>query len=243
MVDALFWEPRLAAVYDSLEPERRADLDAYLGMAAEFGTARVLDVGCGTGTLALLLAGRGVDVVGVDPALASLEVARGKVGAERVRWIHGDAAALPPLQVELAVMTGNVAQVFVEDDDWATTLAAVRRALVPGGRFVFETRDPVRQAWLGWNREQTYKRTDLPDVGVVESWTDLLEVRLPLVKFRGTYVFAEDGATLTSESTLRFRTKAELEESLTQAGFTVDEVRDAPDRPGLEFVFVTRRLS
>ncbi|WP_237744854.1 class I SAM-dependent methyltransferase [Kribbella catacumbae] len=233
----------MAAVYDSLEPERRADLDAYLGMAAEFGTARVLDVGCGTGTLALLLAGRGVDVVGVDPALASLEVARGKVGAERVRWIHGDAAALPPLQVELAVMTGNVAQVFVEDDDWATTLAAVRRALVPGGRFVFETRDPVRQAWLGWNREQTYKRTDLPDVGVVESWTDLLEVRLPLVKFRGTYVFAEDGATLTSESTLRFRTKAELEESLTQAGFTVDEVRDAPDRPGLEFVFVTRRLS
>jgi hypothetical protein len=63
-----------------------------------------------------------------------------------------------------------------------------------------------------------------------------------LVTFKSTYVFAEDGTTLTSESTLRFRTRPELEESLDQAGFTVDEVRDAPDRPGLEFVFVTSRL-
>jgi hypothetical protein len=120
-------------------------------------------------------------------------------------------------------------------------LNAVRRALVPGGRFVFETRDPERQAWLGWNREDTYKRVELPDVGVVEHWGELLEVRLPLVTFRSTYVFAEDGATLTSESTLRFRSKAEIEESLERTGFAIDEVRDAPDRPGLEWVFVARR--
>ncbi len=232
----------MAAIYDALEPER-PDLDAYLGMVTEFGAALVLDVGCGTGTLALLMAGRGVEVVGVDPALASLEVARGKPGAERVRWIHGDAAALPPLQVDLAVMTGNVAQVFVDDAEWAATLTAVRQTLAPGGRFVFEARDPAQRAWLGWNREQTYKRTDLPGVGVVESWTDLLEVQLPLVKFKGTFTFAKDGATLTSQSTLRFRTKTELHQSLTQAGFTVDEVRDAPDRPSLEFVFVASRLA
>lgn len=241
MPDALFSVPRLATVYDPLEPER-PDLEAYLGMVEEFGATRVLDVGCGTGTFALMLAERGVEVVGIDPALASLEVARGKAGADRVRWVHGDAAALPPLQVDLAVMTGNVAQVFVEDDDWAATLAAVRRALAPGGRFVFETRDPAQQAWLGWNRQDTYKRVDVPGVGVVESWTDLVEVQPPLVKFKATFTFAADGTTLTSESTLRFRTKPELEESLTQAGFAIDEVRDAPDRPNLEFVFVTRRL-
>lgn len=240
MPDALFAVPRLVAVYDPLEPER-PDLEAYLGMVAEFGASRVLDVGCGTGTFALLLAERGVEVVGVDPALASLEVARGKAGADRVRWVHGDATTLPPLQVDLAVMTGNVAQVFVEDDDWAATLAAVRRALAPGGRFVFETRDAAQQAWLGWNRQDTYQRLEVPGVGVVENWTDLLEVRLPLVTFESTYIFAEDNATLTSQSTLRFRTRPELEESLDQAGFTVDEVRDAPDRPGLEFVFVARR--
>ncbi|MEV6416691.1 class I SAM-dependent methyltransferase [Kribbella sp. NPDC051718] len=237
MPDALFAVPRLAEIYDALEPERR-DLEAYAAMVDEFGARRVLDVGCGTGVFALMLAERGIDVVGVDPALASLEVARGKAGAERVRWVHGDAGSLPSAQGELAVMTGNVAQVFVGDDEWMATLKAVRRALVPGGRFVFETRDAAREAWLGWNREETYSRVELAGVGVVEHWTDLVEVRLPLVTFKRTYVFADDGAALTSESTLRFRSRAEVEESLADAGFAVDEVRDAPDRPGLEFVFV-----
>ncbi len=237
MADDLFAVGRLVEIYDPLEPER-PDLEHYAAMVGEFGASRVLDVGCGTGTFACLLAERGVEVVGVDPALASLEVARGKPGAERVRWIHGVAAELPPLQVDLAVMTGNVAQVFVEDEDWAETLAGVRRSLAPGGRFVFEARDPARKAWLGWNREDTYRKSDIPGVGVVEVWTELLEVTPTTVTFQGTYVFASDGERLTSKSTLRFRTRAELEESLAAAGFAVDEVRDAPDRPGLEFVFV-----
>lgn len=233
----MFAVARLAGLYDPLEAER-PDLEVYAAMVGEFGASRVLDVGCGTGTFACLLAERGVEVVGVDPALASLEIARGKPGAERVRWIHGVAGELPPLRVDLAVMTGNVAQVFVEDEDWAETLAGVRRSLAPGGRFVFEARDPARKAWLGWNRQDTYDKTDVPGVGVVEKWTDLLEVTPTTVTFQGTFVFESDGERLTSKSTLRFRTRAELEESLAAAGFAVDEVRDAPDRPGLEFVFV-----
>jgi len=102
MADDLFEHPRLAAVYDPLDPDR-GDLDAYAAIAAELGADRVLDVGCGTGTFALLLAGRGIEVTGVDPAGGSLQVARAKPGAERVRWIHGDATALPPLQVDLAI--------------------------------------------------------------------------------------------------------------------------------------------
>jgi len=73
--DAIFGEPRLAELYDPLDADRR-DLDAYLAIAAEFGAATVLDIGCGTGTLACLLAERGLDVIGADPAAASLDVAR-----------------------------------------------------------------------------------------------------------------------------------------------------------------------
>ena len=40
---------------------------------------------------------------------------------------------------------------------------------------------------------------------------------------------------------LRFRSRDELADSLAAAGMVVDEVRDAPDRPGREFVFVARR--
>ena len=113
MADDGFEHPRLAAIYDALEADR-SDLDVYVGIAEELGVQRVVDVGCGTGTFALLLADRGFEVTGVDPALASLEVARAKLGADRVRWIHGDATSLPRLQVDLATMTANVAQAIVE---------------------------------------------------------------------------------------------------------------------------------
>ncbi|MEU0384715.1 class I SAM-dependent methyltransferase [Streptomyces chartreusis] len=240
MADECFRHPRLAAVYDALDPDR-ADLDPYLRMAEEFGARRVLDIGCGTGVFALLLAERGLDVVGVDPAGASLDVARGKPGGERVRWIHGDATTLPPLTVDLATMTGNAAQAVVDPEDWRGTLREVRAALRPGGRFVFETRVPARRAWEEWNREATHTVTEVPGVGAVESWVDLLDLNGPLVTFRWTYVFAVDGQVLTSDSTLRFREREEVEAELDAQGYAVEDVRDASDRPGREFVFVARR--
>jgi len=235
VADAHFAEPRLVALYDVLEGERD-DLDAYLAIAEEVGARSVVDVGCGTGTLACLLAARGRDVVGVDPAAASLEVARRKPHADRVRWVLGGAAELPPMQVDLATMTGNVAQVFVGGDDWDAALRAVHAALRPGGRFVFETRRPEREAWREWTPERT--RTV---VRGVETWQEVTEVRDGLVSFRTTFVF--DDGVLTSDSTLRFRNRAELDASLAAAGFAVDDVREAPDRPGREFVVLARRTT
>src|SRR5689334_8561567 len=145
-------------------------------MAEKFGARSVLDIGCGTGTFACMLADRGLSVTGVDPAEASLAVARRKPGAERVQWIHGFATDVPPIQVDLVTMTANVAQVFLTDEAWSETLRAARRALRPGGRLVFETRDPARKAWLEWNREQSYEHPVIEGVGGVESWHDLLDV-------------------------------------------------------------------
>jgi SAM-dependent methyltransferase len=240
VADDGFEVPRLAQLYDPLDPDR-SDLDAYVAIVNELGARSVLDVGCGTGTFALMLAARGIEVVGLDPARASLDVARAKPGAEAVRWLEGDATTLPPLEVDLATMTGNVAQVFVTDDEWAATLAAVHSALRPGGHLVLETRVPEREVWRGWTRGATEEVTDVDGVGAVRSWVDVTEVAGERVTFRSTWVFASDGAVLTSDSTLRFRDRATLEASLAGAGFRVAEVRDAPDRPGLEMVVVATR--
>ncbi|MEV5428318.1 class I SAM-dependent methyltransferase [Streptomyces sp. NPDC052701] len=240
MAQEEFRHPRLAALYDLLDPDRR-DLDAYLGIAEEFGARRVLDIGCGTGVFALLLAARGIEVVGVDPAGASLAVARAKPGGDRVRWIHGDATALPPLRTDLATMTANVAQEIVAPEAWRATLRGAYEALRPGGRLVFETRVPARRAWEEWHRDASHRVTEVAGTGPVESWVDLVEVDGPLVSFRWTYVFAADGRTLTSDSTLRFREREEVEADLVAQGYAVEGVRDAPDRPGREFVFVARR--
>ena len=242
MPDAIFANPRLARVYDPLDPDR-SDLEVYAAMAAEFGAGSVLDVGCGTGTLACMLAGRGLDVIGVDPARASLDVARAKPGAGAVRWLEGDATSLPSLQVDLATMTGNVAQVFLTDAEWASTLSGVLAALRPGGRLVFETRDPARRAWLDWTREHSFTRTDVPGVGVVQSWHELAAVTGELVSFRSFTVFEADDMVIASDSTLRFRERDAIAASLAATGYRLDEVRDAPDRPGREFVFIARRPS
>ena len=244
MPDPVFAHPRLAAVYDAFDADR-SDLDAYLAIVDELGAGSVLDVGCGTGTLALRLAARGLDVVGVDPAAASLAVARAKPGADRVRWLDGDvravAAALPPVRADLATMTGNVAQAIVDPGDWAATLRGVHEALRPGGHVVLESRDPAAAGWTGWNRATTHRVVDVRGEGPVTTWTELIAVELPLVRFRHTWVFDRDGATLTSDSTLRFRDRDQVAGSLAEHGFTVVDVRDAPDRPGLEMVFVARR--
>jgi SAM-dependent methyltransferase len=238
--DAIFAVPRLAEIYDLGEGER-GDLEPYLAMAAEFGARTVLDVGCGTGTFACLLAERGMEVTGVDPAAASLDVARAKPGAGRVRWLHGDATSLPELAVDLATMTANVSHVFLTDQEWSATLRGICAALRSGGRLVFEARNPARQAWQNWSREGTFVRLDIPGLGEVQTWLELTEVNGEYVSYRRTYVFAADGATLTSDSTRRLRTRAELEDSLQAAGYTLAEVRDAPDRPGREWVFIAAK--
>jgi SAM-dependent methyltransferase len=159
--DALFAEPRLARIYDVWEGER-IDLPGYLAIVAELGARSVLDVGCGTGNWASMLAERGFEVVGLDPAAASLDVARAKPGAQRVRWIHGDVTSLPALAVDLATMTGNVSNVFLTQQEWLATLGGVHAALRPGGYLVFESVDPAGRPWLNWNRETTYVRRESP---------------------------------------------------------------------------------
>ena len=240
MADVHYEHPRLAGIYDALEADR-PDLDPYVALAQEVGARRVLDIGCGTGTLAVRLAALGLAVTGVDPAYASLEVARSKPGGHLVRWLHGDATRLPPLQVDLATMTSNVAQAIVEPEAWRRTLGGTAAALRPGGVVCFETRVPAARAWEQWTRAASHRRTELPGVGTVETWEELTEVALPLVSFRSTFVFHAHGAVLTSDSTLRFREAEEVERDLRDAGLVPQEVRDAPDRHGLELVFLARR--
>ena len=90
MVDDAFADPRLAALYDALNPWGPSD-DFYLSYVRRAGSA--LDLGCGTGALLCraLGEGHGGVLAGVDPAPAMLDVARARCPG--VSWLLGDAAS------------------------------------------------------------------------------------------------------------------------------------------------------
>jgi SAM-dependent methyltransferase len=99
-----------------------------------YGPHSVLDAGCGTGRVAIELARRGHDVVGVDLDPSMLEVARRK--APGLTWLEGDLAdpgLLPGRQFDAVVMAGNVL-IFVAPGTEGPLLANVSRLLVEGGR-------------------------------------------------------------------------------------------------------------
>ena len=242
--DAGFADARLVECYDVFEGERD-DLDHYEAIVAELGATTVLDIGCGTGVLAIRLAERGLDVTGVDPAAASLDVAQAKEGADLVQWVLADATrldrVLPEHAMDVATMAGNVAQIFVTDEEWSAVLSGLAAIIRPGGHLVFETRVPERRAWNAWTEELTRSQVEVPGRGTVETWCQITAVADDLVSFRWTYVFEQEDLTLHSDSTLRFRARDLIESTLEAAGFDVVDVRDAPDRPGHEHVFIARR--
>jgi len=240
--DPVYADARLAELYDLFDG-RRDDLDLYEEIAAELGAQRVLDVGCGTGALALRLQARNIDVVGVDPAAASIDVARTKPGAQEIAWVVGDATSIATADHEvfdLAVSTGNVVQGIVAHDDWVNTLSALHNVVRPGGHFVFETRIPERRAWEGWTPEASRQHGVTADGRPVETWNEVVDVDLPLVTFEATFTFPDE--QVVSTSVLRFRSQEEVVEDLERAGFVVRSIRDAPDRPDREWVFVAERV-
>ena len=212
-------DARIAALYDAENPWARDD-DFFLALAAETPGSRVLDLGCGTGRLALALAAAGHRVTGIDPAPAMLDRARSKAGAERVAWVEGTVVAAPTDAFELALMTSHVAQVFVDDAEWVETLHGLARALTPGGRLAFDSRDPAARAWERWSGSED---VTLPDGEVVRTSLAVTDVRDGVISFSATNVFA-DGEVVTADSTLRFRGESELRDSLKAAGFAVEAI-------------------
>lgn len=237
-------DPRLVALYD-IENASRDDTDFYLGLAEDLKAHRILDLGCGTGVLTRELAARDREVVGVDPAPEMLAVARRQPGADRAHWVEGDVHALRLSHIDLVVMTGNVAQVFLEDAEWGSTLRAIHAALRPGGHLAFESRNPHDRAWDRWNRDATYERFDSPN-GPMESWLEVVGVSNSRVHLEGHNIFLATGEVLIAGDELRFRSFEELTGTLAEAGFTVEHVYgDWEKGPLLDtsrvMIFVARR--
>ncbi len=100
------------------------------GTGAAAGT-RALDLACGTGDIAALMAARGATVTGLDITIDMLKLARAKPGGAAIRWIAGDMTALPLTTGSVDVITTGYGLRNVPDLPRA--LSEAHRVLADGG--------------------------------------------------------------------------------------------------------------
>lgn len=244
-LDQHYTDPRLVPLYD-LENAPGADTDFYVALAADLDAQTIIDLGCGTGQLTLALLAPHRRVIGVDPSPAMLAVARAKAGADRVQWITGDTSALGAPGADLIIMTGNVAQIFLDDAEWDAALGHIHAALRPGGHLAFESRNPLDRSWERWTPDATRAEYE-SSLGSVTCWLEVTDVADGCVQMVGHNLFHDTGEDVLSHSTLRFRSRNELVASLTRAGFAVDHAyggwhREPFRSTSRTMVFVARRL-
>lgn len=244
MVDRHYSEARLAELYDLLAQWGEPDDHFYLPLV--MAAATVLDVGCGTGQLLRVArdAGHGGRLVGLDPASAMLDVARTRTDIE---WIQGDLSTVRwDREFELVVMTGHAFQVFVEDEHIREALAAIRTALTEGGRFAFETRNPLARRWETWTPDHAVEIVNSAG-DAVRYWNEVeLPVEGEIVRFTSVYTSPAWEQPELSWSTLRFLDADALAGFLSDAGLAIEAQFGDWDRSplsatGPEIITIARR--
>ncbi len=246
MLERHFNEDRLAALYDLFyPPERRADLAFYLPLV--MSARAVLDVGCGTGALLRMArqAGHSGRLCGLDPALGMITQARKWPDIE---WVHGDLTTVRwEQEFDLVVMTGHTFQEFIEDDEIRAALAAVRAALVDGGRFAFETRNPLDRAWERWGSQYSGEVIDATGAVVRAEYQVETPVEGDIVRYVSVFSSPDWDQPEVSRGVLRFLDAERLAAFLSDAGLVIEEqfgdwARNPLTATSPEIITIARRI-
>jgi SAM-dependent methyltransferase len=132
----------------AVSPATAGDIEFYVGCAKRFGTD-VLELGVGTGRVAIPLAEAGCTVTGLDLSEAMLEVARHKAAhlpppvASRLSFVHGDMSDFDlGKRFALVMILFRAFQHVIEPSMQRRVLQYVHRHLKPGGHLVVDLFDP-----------------------------------------------------------------------------------------------------
>ena len=212
------------------------DIPFYVAEARKAG-GTVVELGVGTGRIAIPTAAAGVPVIGVDSSAGMLEVCRRQAEATGVSDLLdlrvGDIAD-PPVTERVALVTCPFRS-YLHLADTAARLVALRAArqlLTPGGRLIFDVFSPRRD-----DIEETHGRWIEREPGIFERADWDSEARTLTLSVRGP----------GGESTMKLAwiSADEWQEALAEAGFEVQRVYGwfdyRPYRRQEDMVFVARR--
>ncbi len=226
----------IARLYDPWSRSVVEDVSFYVDEAVRSG-GPVLELGVGTGRIAIPIAAVGIQVVGVDLSEGMLAVARERadLAAVTVDLRHGDMRN-PPVEgvFPLIVIPFRTLLHMESDIDRRAALRTVARLLAPGGRFVFDVFTPGAK-----DIADTHARWVEREPGIWEraDWDE--ETRTLILRVRG--------GDAESEMSLAWLSVPEWRELLQDEGFAVDAVygwfNRRPWRGGEDSIWVCRHHS
>jgi SAM-dependent methyltransferase len=224
--------------YDEAVPDWPGELDFYRAMAIEVrkNGGSILELGCGTGRVALQLIQEGVPLVGLDLSPAMLTIARQKSqGVANVRWVESDMQTFDlGVSFDLILIPGHSFQFMLTPSGQIASLTCIRRHLTPGGKLVIHVNHDDF-SWLGrlvqgegtgfrWKGE--YRQNSTKET--VRKWTAWsYEARTQTASATDAWEFiGEDGAVKERRESvakpLHCFFPLEMEHLLSRTGFEVE---------------------
>jgi SAM-dependent methyltransferase len=206
-----------ADVYDEWYGDISDVESSVAGIAALAAGGPVLELGVGTGRLAIPLAATGLEVAGVDASPEMLARLRTKDGTSSVSVIEADMADFPAPNNHFSVAFAAFNTFFnlTDDDSQAACVANVDRALRPGGCFVIEAFVPPEE---GLTDGGVSVRDITPDRAVLSASVHDADAQV----IRGQHIDISASGIRMRPWMLHYRTPRQLDALLANAGFTLE---------------------
>ena len=232
------------------------DIPFYLGYAKQ-QQGEVLELGCGTGRVALILAAEGFRVTGLDLSTKMLDVFREKLSrkpelSEKITLVHGNMADFAfDRKFSMIIAPFRAFQALTDDCDIEKSLACIHHNLADDGIFivnVFNPRSVMDESWI-YSETVQWERLDEKSGNYVvkKHWGDRIDtanrVIYPHFAFEVTY---PDGKTerITDDLSLKYYYYDQLRTVIEKAGMEITEEYSWYDKApigGREIIFVCKR--
>jgi ubiquinone/menaquinone biosynthesis C-methylase UbiE len=245
----------LAPVYDLWAADTAGDVEFYVRRALE-APGPVVELGVGTGRVAIAVAHAGRSVIGVDISPSMLAEGRRRAKAtgvaDRIAWVQADMRSfVADARVPLVTIPYRSFMHLVTTEDQLACLDAVRRSLAPGGRLVLDLFVPDPALIAAQDRRRHLHAAGVDEGGrQVELWvtpayevtTQRLALDVSVETHDGERVVARRETTLELRMVYRY----EMEHLLARSGLAVEAVYgDFDERPLAEgcreMIWVARR--
>lgn len=254
MALSIYYE--LAEYYDIIDAKHvnyNKRCDFMVSTFKKYGNVKkILDLGCGTGNLAIILKKRGYDVVGLDLSEKILDVARQKAEREGlvIKFVQGDMRQIEIEQKFDAVVSVGTFEHLLTDDDVRRTLKGVWRSLVEGGLFIFKFICPLAFTVSTNHYSRNFGIRHVDEENLIIEQISMTKLDIEKHRFiNDSTIFVTKNGTTTryhEEDSWRFFFIPEVKEFLELSDFALLEIKanwnlDKTNLEGINLVAITRK--